>query len=328
LDGDLSQQFWRDDASKKINAYYHTYLFSLKYILGFVEQANELAEEMLESPRAVCKKAGEEFRTMGLNQNNISQVFQSMSKGLRTVAELRRGFFCTICDADIHNTLSQDWEKQESMNEPLSIKVSESFCEELVEKTIVSSYFEAYYVKRISEVMATLVSCGNNIEHIQEMHYELPLEESIQVKNCFFFRKKYFFYFCSSYCEQFNFARATSFFDGNLEQLRKFVEFFKDHRKGGFPNGNSNFLMDVNSWEEQYLEQNLQEFGRNLNNNELFFVPKEGVQGFDSMSTEVVLEGGIDAFASSTNSMYPIVLSHSVHVFKVLAILATSLLLK
>lgn len=326
LDGDLSQQFWRDDASKKINAYYHTYLFSLKYVLGFVEQANELAEEMLESPRAVCKKAGESFKKMGLTEHNTTQIFTTMAKALRKVSELRRGFYCNLCDAEMHAALTKDWEAQEVKNEEPSVKVSMGFCENLVEKTVVAAYFEAYYVKEISELMSVLVACGKNIEKIEQMTYELPVDQSIQVKNCFFFRNRYFFYFCSSFCEQFNLARASGFFDGNLEQLRKFIDFFKEHRKGGFPDGNKNFLMDVGSWEEEYLQKNLEEFGRNLNNNELFFVPKEEGYSFDRMELEVMVDGGIDPFDGSGDSLYSVVLTNSGVVWR-LGVLAVMLLL-
>lgn len=309
LDSNATQDHWQRDASKKISAYYETYLFSLKYILGFVEQANELAEDMLESHRSVCKKAAERFKHMGLNRKNTSQIFQVMTKGLKTVAELRRGFYCAICDGDVHRRLDEAW--QQGGDAERVMQVSEGFCENLVEKTIASAFFETFYIKEISEVMSVLVSCGKNIQHIEKLEYQLPVEGVEQVKNCFHFGKKYFFYHCSSYCERFNFARASGFFDGNLEQLRKFVEFLHEHRKGGFYNPSSNFLMDVDSWEENYLEKNFEEFGRHLNNNELFYVPEEEHLAFDRMSTEVVLDGGIDLFPSTADSAYRLILNRT-----------------
>ena len=310
LDAKISQDLWNEDANKKISAYYETYLFSLKYILGFVEQANELAIEMLESPRNMCKKAGEEFKKMGLNQKNVKQIFTVMVKGLKTVSDLRRGFFCGVCDGDLHRVLNETWDHQADSGYK-AIKVSKDFCTTLVEKTISAAYFEAYYVKEISEIMSVLVSCGKNIEHIEKMEYEIPDDGFKQVKNCFFYRKKYPEYLCSPYCERFNFGRASGFFDGNLEQLRKFIHFFKDHRKGGFPNGNSNFLMDVSSWEEEYLEKNLQEFGRNLDNNELFYVPEDEEYAFDRMHVEVDIidEGGFNFFPATSDSLYGLILS-------------------
>ena len=309
LDAKISQDLWNEDANKKISAYYETYLYSLKYILGFVEQANELALEMLESPRSVCKRAGEEFKRMSLTQRNTLQIFRVMTKGLKTVAEIRRGFFCSVCDGDLHKVLNETWQSDNSGYK--SIKVSKDFCTNLVDKTISAAYFETYYIKKISEIMSVLVSCGKNIEHIEQMEYEIPEDGFKQVKNCFFYRKQYPEYLCSPYCERFNFGRASGFFDGNLEQLRKFVNFFKDNRKGGFPNGNSNFMMDVSSWEEKYLEKNLEEFGRHLNNNELFYVPKDEEYAFDQMHIEVdfIDEGGFDFIPATSDSMYVLILS-------------------
>ena len=307
-DNGVSSGLWEEDASKKISAYYETYLYSLKYILGFVEQANLLAEEMLESPRNICKKAGEEFKHLGLTEKNSKQIFMVMMKGLKTVAELRRGFLCNLCDGDVHEQLTKTWES-EPVEERKIIKVSESFCENLVEKTIPAAFFEVFYIKEIAEIMSVLVSCGKNIEQIEKLEYELPVDGVEQVKNCFHFREKYFFYHCSSYCERFNFARAIGFFDGNLEQLRKFVQFFKENRKGGFPNCNSNFMVDLGSGEENFLEKNFEEFGRHLNNNELFFVPEHEDYAFDKMEIEVALEGGIDLFPSTFGSMYPLILN-------------------
>lgn len=39
------------------------------------------------------------------------------------------------------------------------------------------------------------------------------------IKNCYFYKHNFFFYFCEEYCEQFNLTKVNFVFDGNVKEI-------------------------------------------------------------------------------------------------------------
>ena len=161
------------------------------------------------------------------------------------------------------------------------------------------------------------MECGAKTTSFSQLSYDLPYSGVQKVKNCFFAEEKYHNYFCSMYCEIYNPAQASNFLDGNLEQLQKFVKFITDNRKTGFPNPKGNIMMNVCEWEETYLNNNYKEFGRNLNNNEMFFTVSAS-HGVDQMTLLVQQqEGGFNPLKVMRDSMYPIFINSGHQIYQV-----------
>ena len=133
------------------------------------------------------------------------------------------------------------------------IYFSKEFCQKLVDHTIQASYFTVYYLKRFAENTATLINCKTG--NTTQLEYEIPFWTKQQVKNCFYFKNKYFFFFCEMYCQKFHLTKANSIFDGDLGQLRKFVEHIIKYRNEVFAYPINNILMDGVSYEERFLEE-------------------------------------------------------------------------
>lgn len=313
-DVDLSIKLWHNDSMRKIEAYYETYLYSLKYVLGFAYEVNLLAEEFLESDRSTCKHAANEFKTLNINREIAKEIFRTFVESLEKISEARRGFYCVLCDATTQSRLKDYWAITNVFYQD-RMYYNQEFCKELVEHTIRAAYYEIFYLKRYSELTTTLMSCRMGQKSIKEIEYEVPYWNSQQIKNCYYFKNKYFFFFCENYCEKFHLTKANSNFDGNLDQIQKFVKFIAEHREDAFYSPSDNFLMGWLSGKEDYMKENFEEFNSN-DSNRIFFKSVTSQVQLENFETDVLVEGGFNPFDSAKGSLYPITLA-SVWVSKV-----------
>ncbi len=185
------------------------------------------------------------------------------------------------------------------------IYFSKEFCQKLVDKTIRSSYFTIYYLKNFSEQLTNLMNCksGNSTK----IEFEVPFWTEQQVKHCFYFKNKYFFFFCEKYCQKFHLTKASDIFDGNLAQLRKFYEHIKLHREDAFYYPSNNILMDGITYEEDYLN----DYMESVMEDPIFMKPVLDNKRLDKFKSDVVYVGGFDPFESTEGNSYPIVIASS-----------------
>lgn len=81
----------------------------------------------------------------------------------------------------------------------------------------------------------------------------IPEEEGKHIKNCFFYKDKYFFFFCEKYCEKFHVTKYSPVFDGRLEEYKTFVNHVSTFRKEQFYLPTNNFLLDDTNGIERFL---------------------------------------------------------------------------
>lgn len=61
--------------------------------------------------------------------------------------------------------------------------------------------------------------------------FEVSFWTNQRVKNCYFFKDKFFFFFCENYCEEFHLTKSEGIFDGELEQIKKFVDQIMENKE-------------------------------------------------------------------------------------------------
>ena len=117
--------------------------------------------------------------------------------------------------------------------------------------------------------MVQLFNCesGEN----EQLEYIITPELRQEVKNCYFMRNKFFFYFCERYCEHFQLTKPTDLFDGNLKELRKIIDYMKVRKREVMDYPDNNILIDTTSYELNILEMNWQL----VFNENLFFGPTD-----------------------------------------------------
>ncbi len=249
-DETISMQIWEADYGPKIERYYEVYLYAVKYILGFSSEGLMIAKDYEDSTDSSCKEASKDYIKMNINPRITMEIYKSFASSIDSMANIRKGFYCTICDAKTQEKLADFWQSTNWVYAD-RIYFSKEFCQELVDQTIRSSYFTVYYLKNFAEQLTRLMNCksGNKTN----LEFEIPFWTKQQVKHCFYFKNKYFFFFCEKYCQKFHLTKASDIFDGNLGELRKFYEHIKIHKDNTFYYPSNNILMDGVTYEEDYL---------------------------------------------------------------------------
>lgn len=303
-DDEVTSMFlWTNEYKDKVERYYEVYLYSIKYILGFSQEILSLAKDYEKSTNLQCKTAALDYIQMNINPKVTTEIYKSFVVALEKIGDLRRGFFCTLCDARTQARLRDFWAITNIFYQD-RIYFSKEFCRKLVDNTIRSSYFSVYYLKRYTENLSSLMNCKSG--NTTQLVYDVPFWTRQQVKNCFFFKNKYFFFFCERYCEKFHLTKPSQIFDGDLPQLKKFVDHIMKFREQVFYYPKNNILMDSGiGAPELFLEDNYDEVLRNT----VFFKASTSQVMLDKFKTDIVYFGGMDPWESSESSLYQIVLA-------------------
>lgn len=91
-------QLWNSENQYIVEKYYETYLFSIKYILGYSIEALKLADEFKDD-QGVCKQASDDLKSMNLNPTLTQDIYRTYTIAMEEMGKIRKGFYCILCDA-------------------------------------------------------------------------------------------------------------------------------------------------------------------------------------------------------------------------------------
>ena len=301
-DVENTMTIWNSEHRPRIERYYEVYLYSVKYILGFSTEVTNLATIFEKSENIDCKNTAVEFKKMNMNPKIIQEIYKSFVISLEKMGSIRKGFFCTLCDATTQTQLSDYWSIVNLFYRD-RIYYSRDFCRSLVDYTIRASYFTVYYLKTFAESSAKLINC--KVNNTTRLTFDVDFWTTQQVKNCYYYKTKYFFFFCERYCEKFHLVKPSDILDGNLPQLKKFVDHIKLNREKAFDYPDNNILMDGVSYEEVYLDEHFD----NAIKTEVFIKTSIDRVDLEKFKTDVVYTGGMNPWSSVDKSRYSIILA-------------------
>lgn len=313
-DADTSMYLWTTDSKQRVERFYEVYLYMLKYMLGYSQEIALLAKDFSTSNNSKCKGAATDFLSMNLNPKLTSIIYGSFADSVVALGNMRRGFYCIICDAVTQQALKDFWSITNLFYND-RIYFSKEFCQTLVDKTIQSSYFTVTYIKRFADDTAALINCKTGKSTSGQ--FDVSFYRKQQVKNCFFFRTKYFFFFCENYCERFDLVKPSDLLDNDISELQKFFELIRDNKSAAFYNPNNNILIQ-GFYEERFVTDNLPY----VKDTKAFF-PAATTHQVDlaKFTTDVVYNGGMNPWKSVEGSLFEMVIS-SVRRVAISAILA------
>lgn len=292
-----SKNLWNNQFKFYIERYYETYLYSLKYVLGFSAEAYLLARDFENSNNIECKNKAVDLIAMNLNPKTTKVIYDEISTAVRGISNMRRGFYCVLCNAKTQEKLQDFWSSTNRFNKD-RIYMSKSFCEKLVEGGIQAAFYTVYYLKRYLDDISTLINCKT--KNSITIEFEIPVETRQQIKNCYYFRHRYFFFFCEKFCEYFHLTKASGAFDGDIQEIKKFVDHIMINRHEAFHYPNNNLLTDGVNFEEDILKFNYGEVFKDL----VFFRPTTQQVMLDKFKTDVVYYGGMDPWESIEDNKY------------------------
>lgn len=158
-----SKYLWNNQSKFLMERYYQTYLVTMKYLLGYSAEGYLLARDQEVKSDRECKNAAVDLISMNLNAQTTEMIYKSLKKSLTHMSEIRKGFYCILCDAVQQKELNDFWV---STNEQFSDRIyySKDFCSELVDKSIQAVFYNMKYVRRYLKDVVKLMNCSANIE--------------------------------------------------------------------------------------------------------------------------------------------------------------------
>lgn len=89
---------------------------SIKYILGFSQEIYGTALKYKSSTNETCRRASENIINLDLNIKVTKEIYRTMGAALHKMSEMRKGFYCVLCDARTQSKLSDFWSSTNFFN--------------------------------------------------------------------------------------------------------------------------------------------------------------------------------------------------------------------
>lgn len=303
-DAETAMYLWTTDSRDRVEKYYEVFLYLVKYIMGYSAEAALLAKDFSASSSSKCQTAANDFLAMNLNPKLTSLIYGSFADSVVALGNIRKGFYCILCDAQTQKSMKDFWSVINLFYSD-RIYFSNNFCVTLVDKTIQTSYFVVNYIKKFTEDVATLINCKLGSQN--SLTYDIPITRVMQIKNCFFFKTKYFFFFCENYCERFHLVKPSQLLDNEVTELQKFFNLIRDNKDKVFYNPRNNILIN-GFYEEAFITDNIDSVTKTT-----VFFPAASSRTIDlsGFTTDVVYNGGMDAWPSVESSNFPMVIANT-----------------
>ena len=306
LEDDAKSLFLWNDEKPYIEAHFNAVLSFYRYTLGFADQAFRSAQFLYDTTNEDCRLAVQDMIRLNLNKPRATEIYKLLVKSVKSVANIRKGFYCSICEAKFHLD-HYFYASFKNSNFDKSIYYSNEFCQKYVNETISTNYFIVTFLKRYLENFAMLSNCksGNTLK--PKLNIELPDRTSI--KNCFHFRHKYFFYYCQPYCKNFNLVKKNNIVDGNLEDLSVLFDVISKSIVETIDEPDNNFLVEGSvSTEAKFFETNYE-----LAKEKTVFFESQGSNNYDlsTYQSGIVYLEGIDVYPPIEDSKYELVIRSS-----------------
>lgn len=180
-------------------------------------QAAKTKELTAEIPNSNCNKLSStivDFAVSGMKRD----VLEVTQKAFKFLLASRRGFYCSLCDANSHPFFNKDSEE---------MFISDSFCGKFVEETLNFYLFKYIHFMKISRLYSEfLVKCDlkGNYHPTRFLKHSVKFfrrdEFVMDVSNC---KKGYLqedaMKLCSGFCKRFNPVKYDRYLEGELEKL-------------------------------------------------------------------------------------------------------------
>ena len=256
---------------KKLLHVYKTFLATFSLIFDDFKVIEQMAEIVLsqKSPDedTNCGDLAEEI--MHIKASSLKEaVLTAAQKAYRFIYDSRRGFYCSLCDADAH----ENYNTQDG-----STHFSYGFCSDLVEETMAWSVFQYQHFHKFARLYGHFLSACDTMgiyeetdvlnDHLKFYKDEKidekidkctkNMEEDSSINNCY------------EYCEEFNPAKFSELFEGQFTDLLAFREWMSQEVNSKILASMISFTKDDLGFSGRLLSEKDQKHGQNsLGSNE------------------------------------------------------------
>lgn len=208
-------------------------------------QAQRTRDLTADIPNSNCNKLANtivDFAVSGMKRD-VLEVTQRSFKFLLTS---RRGFYCSLCDADSHPFFNKDSEE---------VIVDASFCSKFVEESLNFYLFKYVHFMKISRLYSEfLVKCDlhGNYHPTRFLKHSIKFfrrdEFLMDVNNCKKgFNQENAIELCTGFCKHFNPVKYDRYLEGELEKLysySKSLEVLMDENEERMKQDEMNHALD------------------------------------------------------------------------------------
>ena len=227
--------------------------------------------------------------------------YQLLLKYIKTLANLRSGFYCTLCDADFQSMTNLYWEQLATKKFYLGSKFCSQFIKEAVPFVKYMYHNFRVYIESASKLIACKLHSKGISENTDRIKFVIPEKYMNQYTTCQDgVNNSQGLFSCSDFCEQFDLTTISPMIDGDMVQIKKFVTFFRKN-KVHFEYPQNNFLVGSIQDTETLLDIN----DEVVRVSTVFFSSKIDADEMNKHNTAIHQSDGIDIFELSRNNKYP-----------------------
>lgn len=346
-----SMDFWITNDRHFVERYYESFLLSVRYVLGWIDEVQGLAahfkptgdfskskngtrllgkiegfpgqsgkkeEEKMLVGEDACNKAAADIEKMKTSKSLIKADFSSIKSYVSKLLEIRKGFYCTLCDSDSQEKNLKLWKVLypfDSEN-PDKFIFGYDFCNTFSNIAIPFVNYVFSTMKVYLDSAATLLVCqkqkmldmnadaelnayNRKLSFETRPVYQINPKEKEIFMRCYALKDKKEIFACQNFCTWFDMTTPNPVLDGDIRQMKVFVSLIK-HNKNLFRDPENNILAEDFEAVENTLSLNWNSVFTKKN----FFISTDKFGVMDAHNSIVVREEGINPFMSSANNGY------------------------
>lgn len=278
----------------------------------------EKEEELLVGDDA-CNKAAADIKKLVLSKSLMKADFNSIKSYFTKMIEIRKGFYCIICDSETQEKLTKAWKMLFPYDNDSHIDkfiLSESFCSKFSNIAIPYVFYIFDTLRVYLDAATTLLVCqkeklisinaekeltaqNKKIDFKTRPVYKIANKERSTFQKCYTLKGSKNVFACQQFCTWFDLTAANKVVDGDVLQIKAFISFIK-HNKNLFKNPENNILIkDI-----QHLEATLSLNWNNVLSTNTFFSSNDKFGVMDLDNTLVIPGEAMDPFPPSVDNGY------------------------
>jgi len=286
-DAEVAKEMWETNNIFRVEAWYQTYKFMVNYLLGYAQEADILALNYLDR-NDICGDAARTIKGMNIGLTVIKNVQKAFAKSIRTLVNIRTGFYCHLCDYSSQSFILSN----SRANSEGSMVISKKTCMRLATDVAPASFYSVTYLKTLVESMSVLVGCKKKLTEVLTISVEANDESMI--KSCFEAQNDFSRLACDSFCGSLKFTVPVSAIDGYVQDLYPIFHRIKNFKSSVFTYPQLNVFSVSLDFEEKAVRNNFQDF---LKADSRFYVHMgAGSVDFTTFTTSVAEAGGMPVF--------------------------------